>query len=41
MNLGRRFIGIEQDAAYFAIAEARIADAADPLRHMIAQEVPQ
>ena len=34
MNLGRRFIGIEQDAAYFAIAEARIANAADPLRQM-------
>jgi len=34
MNLGRRFIGIERDAAYFAIAERRIADAADPLRHM-------
>jgi site-specific DNA-methyltransferase (adenine-specific) len=41
MNLGRRFIGIEQDAAYFALAQERIADAADPLRHMIAQEVPQ
>jgi site-specific DNA-methyltransferase (adenine-specific) len=41
MNLRRRFIGIEQDAAYFAIAEARIADAADPLRHMYAQETPQ
>jgi DNA modification methylase len=40
MNLGRRFIGIEQDAAYFAIAQERIADAADPLRHMTAQEVP-
>jgi site-specific DNA-methyltransferase (adenine-specific) len=41
MNLGRRFIGIEQDAAYFARARERIADAADPLRHMAAQEVPQ
>jgi hypothetical protein len=34
MNLGRSFVGIEKDAAYFAIAEQRIADAADPLRHM-------
>ena len=34
MNLGRHFIGIEKDAAYFAIAEARIANAADPLRQM-------
>ena len=31
---GVAFIGIEQDAAYFAIAEARIANAADPLRQM-------
>jgi site-specific DNA-methyltransferase (adenine-specific) len=36
MNLGRRFIGIEQDAGYFALAQERIADAADPLRHMAA-----
>jgi len=41
MREGVAFIGIEQDAAYFAIAQERIADAADPLRHMIAQEVPQ
>jgi DNA modification methylase len=34
MNLGRSFVGIERDPAYFAIAEQRIADAADPLRHM-------
>ena len=34
MNLGRRFIGIERDATYYAIAERRIKDAADPLRHM-------
>lgn len=34
VNLGRRFIGIERDAGYYAIAERRIADAADPLRHM-------
>ncbi len=34
MNLGRRFIGIERDAGYFAIARERIMDAADPLRHM-------
>jgi site-specific DNA-methyltransferase (adenine-specific) len=33
-NLGRAFVGIERDAAYYAIAERRIADAADPLRHM-------
>jgi len=34
MNLRRRFIGIERDAGYYAIAERRIMDAADPLRHM-------
>ena len=34
MNLGRAFIGIERNAAYFAIAQERIADAASPLRHM-------
>jgi DNA modification methylase len=34
MNLGRRFVGIERDAGYFAIARERIMDAADPLRHM-------
>ena len=28
VNLGRSFIGIEKEAAYFAIAQARIADAA-------------
>lgn len=33
-NLGRRFIGIEKDAGYFAIAEERIATAYAPLRHM-------
>lgn len=33
-NLGRRFIGIEKDAGYFAIAEERIATAYEPLRHM-------
>jgi site-specific DNA-methyltransferase (adenine-specific) len=33
-NLGRRFIGIEQDAGYFAIAQERIATAYEPLRHM-------
>ena len=27
MNINRRFIGIEQDAKYFAIAEARIINA--------------
>ena len=31
---GFAFIGIEQDAAYFAIAQARIDAAANPLRHM-------
>jgi site-specific DNA-methyltransferase (adenine-specific) len=31
---GVAFIGMEQDAAYFAIAEARSANAADPLRQM-------
>lgn len=35
MNLRRRFIGIEMDAEYYAIAERRIMDAADPLRHMV------
>jgi DNA modification methylase len=34
LNLNRSFIGIERDAAYYAIAERRIADAAEPLRHM-------
>jgi predicted methyltransferase len=34
LNLGRRFVGIERDAGYFAIARERIMDAADPLRHM-------
>ena len=34
MASGRRFIGIERDAGYFEIAQERIADAADPLRHM-------
>lgn len=33
-NLDRRFIGIEKDADYFAIAEERIATAYAPLRHM-------
>lgn len=33
-NLGRRFIGIEKDAGYYAIAEERIATAYAPLRHM-------
>ena len=36
-NTGRRFIGIERDADYFAIAEQRIATAYEPLRTM--QEV--
>jgi len=31
---GRRFVGIESDAAYFAIAAERIATAYEPLRHM-------
>jgi site-specific DNA-methyltransferase (adenine-specific) len=35
VNLRRRFIGIERDAGYFKIAQERIADAADPLRHMV------
>jgi DNA modification methylase len=34
LNLGRRFVGIERDEGYFATAQERIADAADPLRHM-------
>lgn len=38
VNLGRRFIGIERDPQYFAIARERIADAADPLRHMMPEE---
>ena len=38
MNLGRRFIGIERDAGYFAIAQRRIAEAADPL-HAMREEV--
>jgi len=29
MNTGRRFIGIERDAGYFAIAEERIMAAKD------------
>jgi site-specific DNA-methyltransferase (adenine-specific) len=29
VNLSRKFIGIEQDDKYFAIAEKRIADAQD------------
>jgi len=33
-NLDRRFIGIEKDAGYFAIAEERIATAYAPLRAM-------
>ena len=33
-NLDRRFIGIEKDAAYFAIAQERIATAYEPLRMM-------
>ncbi len=33
-NLDRRFVGIERDAAYFAIAEERIATAYAPLRMM-------
>lgn len=33
-NLGRRFIGIEKDAAYFSIAQERIATAYEPLRMM-------
>ena len=36
-NTGRRFIGIERDAGYFAIAQQRIATAYEPLRTM--QEV--
>lgn len=31
MNTGRRFIGIERDEKYFAIAERRIAEARPPL----------
>ncbi len=37
MNLGRAFVGIEQDAAYFAIAQARI-DAAAATRQMSLEE---
>jgi len=33
-NLGRRFIGIEKDAGYYAIASERIATAYAPLRLM-------
>ena len=33
-NTGRRFIGIEKDAQYFAIAQERIAGAYEPLRTM-------
>ncbi len=33
-NLDRRFVGIEKDEAYYAIAEERIATAYAPLRHM-------
>jgi len=33
-NLGRKFIGIEMDAGYFAIAQERIATAYAPLRMM-------
>lgn len=33
-NLGRRFVGIEKDAGYFAIAQERIATAYEPLRMM-------
>jgi site-specific DNA-methyltransferase (adenine-specific) len=33
-NLGRRFVGIEKDANYFAIASERIATAYEPLRAM-------
>ena len=33
-NTGRRFIGIEKDAGYFDIAQARIAGAYDPLGAM-------
>jgi site-specific DNA-methyltransferase (adenine-specific) len=36
-NTGRRFIGIERDAGYFAVAQQRIAAAYEPLRAM--QEV--
>ena len=32
LNTGRRFIGIEKDAAYFAIAEQRLAQAAQQTR---------
>ena len=37
LNLGRAFVGIEQDAAYFAIAQARI-DAAAATRQMSLEE---
>lgn len=33
-NLGRRFVGIEKDAGYFAVASERIAAAYAPLAHM-------
>ena len=33
-NLGRRFVGIEKDAGYFAVAAERIAAAYAPLAHM-------
>ena len=34
VNLDRRFIGIERDAAYFAIAQQRLADAASAPRQL-------
>jgi site-specific DNA-methyltransferase (adenine-specific) len=34
LSEGFGFVGIERDADYFKIAERRIADAAEPLRHM-------
>lgn len=43
VNAGRRFIGIERDADYFAIAQARIADAsaADMFRAPVAVTVSE
>ncbi len=40
VNLGRSFIGIEQDAGYFAIAEKRLADAAMQQR-MALEDAPR
>jgi site-specific DNA-methyltransferase (adenine-specific) len=36
VNTGRNFIGIEQDAGYYAIAEKRIADAVEKIESQLA-----